>query len=226
MSLINDALKRAASLRKKELSPEGMPLEPAQTSQSNSGNSLKLVLLAILIVGGLGYAGFTWWKGRNPVPAAMAKNGKPAATNAPAAKNAAKTNNNPLARAAAIATSLKTANDQGAQMAESIPSKTAAEGVGNQGKMAAVAVNSQPSSPSAAAGPANSPGPKETGLQAIEFPPMQIQAIYFRSKGSAAVVNGKTIHEGEEVNGVKIAQIARDEIRIEYQGQSKTVSIK
>jgi hypothetical protein len=243
MSLINDALKRATSLRKKETAAERVPLEPVAASAPSSGNGLKIVLAAILVLG-LGYAGWSWRQGRNPQTPAVAKNGKTSATNKVAAPGTTKartvstgarsTNNNPLARAAAIATSLKKANDDGSSMAESIPGKAPEPVVQASGQPKAGNASSTPAAQSLArtknntalAAQSATPDLDKQTASAVEFPDLKVQGIFFRVKGPVAVIDGKSIREGEEVNGVKVAQITRDEIRLEYQGQSKTISLK
>ncbi|MGV3772036.1 MAG: hypothetical protein ACO1QB_03980 [Verrucomicrobiales bacterium] len=259
MSLINDALKRATSLRKKEPAHDGViPMEPVESRQQKRSNVRSVTLLAALLLA-FGYAGWSWFGGGSPTPAAAA--GAPSTNKAAAktgsANNAASlaakradntnptekngsTNNNPLARASVIAEKIRSSNEIGAQEAERIdaaPDRVATQVAEAQkvsiSKAAPAASSDQDKNIDSSQFLAN---PADTTAQVskvagsafnqADFPAVQLQAIYYRSKNPAAVVNGKMFREGEEVNGVTIAQIARDEIRLEYHGQAKSIKLK
>ena len=57
------------------------------------------------------------------------------------------------------------------------------------------------------------------------FPAVKLQGIFFRLKNPEAMVNGKTVRVGESVLGAKVTRIDRREVVVEWNGQSKTLSL-
>jgi len=48
-----------------------------------------------------------------------------------------------------------------------------------------------------------------------------LQAIFFRESGPSALINGKSVGIGEEVDGAKVKAIARQSVTLDYAGELK-----
>lgn len=197
MSLINDALKRATQQKKGPI-PEGGPVLQPVTEKSNTGKKVIFLLLVVLVLGGGGYAGWTWWKGRSESAAAA-----PPSTNK---TTVAKTDTakNPIERAAAT---LETAAARGADPA--------------------------PETKTTAATPATPPAADTTAKAAAPVTPvpapyteLRVQGIFFRLKDPTAIINGKTVRPGDEIDGSKVVKIERTSVKVERDGQPKDLFLK
>ncbi len=199
MSLINDALKRASN--KKNPPGDGGPVLQPVTESDGKGKKAILLVLLLLLVGGAGYAGWTWWSGRSATA-----NNAPAATNNSAAKTPAlPATNNPVARAAAT---LEAATNRGeSKTSEVSPADTKT-----------TAATSTPATAENAA----------TNIAPAVAPPkdLRLQGIFFRMKDPTAIINGKTVRNGDEIDGAKVVRIDRASVRVEVNGQQKDLTLK
>jgi len=57
----------------------------------------------------------------------------------------------------------------------------------------------------------------------IEFPPLHLMGLVFNGKNSSVVINGHNLHLGEMIEGVKIEEIHRDSVVVEFAEQRKTL---
>ena len=238
MSLINDALKRATNFRKKEnlSTPEGMPPLLVVNHDDSGNNRGKVVVLGAVLVAVLGYFAWNQFGGSKVEVVTKVQ----ASKETPKSAKASGTNNNPIARAAKIAEGIRAANSEGAKTAEGLAAgpaaateeKNTAAAIQVESKsLASEQPNTSPATISTPASQGDNASPASLASASIntadgDFPSVQLQAIYFRIRNPMAVVNGKTMRQGEEINGVKIAQIAHNEVRMEYQGALKTVTLR
>jgi hypothetical protein len=129
---------------------------------------------------------------------------------APAAKPVAKptltTNNNPLARASRTLGAVEDLNKEGESAAENM----------RAGSGGAV-VNPTPAigtpAPTVGAGSASATGPK-------------LQGIFYSAKNASAIINGKTVKVGDEVDGMKVVAITQQAVRVESGGQARELRMK
>ncbi|MEW6157149.1 MAG: HDOD domain-containing protein [Verrucomicrobiota bacterium] len=61
--------------------------------------------------------------------------------------------------------------------------------------------------------------------QAATFPKLKLHGIIFRGASSSALINGKSLQAGQEIDGVRILEIARQSVTIEWAGVQKTVNM-
>jgi hypothetical protein len=59
----------------------------------------------------------------------------------------------------------------------------------------------------------------------IAKPAFRLNGIFFVASKPSAVVNGKTVFVGEQVNGAKVIRISRDSVTLDVNGELKTVSV-
>ena len=58
------------------------------------------------------------------------------------------------------------------------------------------------------------------------FPPLKLQAIFFTPTNPRALVNGRTVGEGDEVGGARVKRIEADKVTVEWNGQSKVIEMR
>jgi cytoskeletal protein RodZ len=236
MSLINDALKRATSFKKRQTVDLGAPLQPVMPQGQSSARKVNIVpiaavVLLVVVVGG----GLWWWTGRTPTPTPVAAK-KSGTTNkvsgakdntasdkadkSVAAVPAASTNNNPIARSMEVAKKVQGLNNEGADIAASLNNAKPEPTPGTQKNPAANPVVAKTAPATTAATPA------ATVAANKDFPAVKVQAIYFRQKGPSAVLNGKTVKQGDNIDGMRVASIDRNAVKLEFNGQMKSVSLR
>ena len=58
------------------------------------------------------------------------------------------------------------------------------------------------------------------------FPNIKLQGIFFRIKDPSALINGRSMVVGEEIEGAVIKKIERSTVTFEFQGESRVVSLR
>ncbi|HQP91374.1 MAG TPA: type II secretion system protein N [Candidatus Omnitrophota bacterium] len=58
------------------------------------------------------------------------------------------------------------------------------------------------------------------------IPSFSLSGILFGQEGSIALINGRIVHEGAEVEGAKVTRILSDRVELEFQGQKITLRSK
>jgi hypothetical protein len=246
MSLINDALKRANQTPKRNPAPAPplTPLQPVEAARGGGGggSSYLIPVLLALVLGLAGVFLWMWAKSSQrvstlsagksvpersvppapvaslpiaaPVPVAKA----PATSVAPAsgglvpAKYGIKISTNLVVRtnAAKPVETAATAPETGASSGENPAAVTTTAPV-------ATVVTATPSGEVVSVAPAAPPVPKP------EFPTLKLQGIFFRQSNPSVLINGKTLRTGERIEGVRIIKIERDNVTLEWSGQTRVV---
>lgn len=57
------------------------------------------------------------------------------------------------------------------------------------------------------------------------LPTFRLQGIFFRNTSPSAMVNGKSVFVGDFVSGAQIKAIDRERVTLEYEGQTKTLTL-
>ena len=126
---------------------------------------------------------------------------------APAAKPATKptltTNNNPLARASQTLGAVENLNKDGENAADNMR-----VGAGGAVVNPTPAIGTPAPVVAAASG-----GPK-------------LQGIFYSAKNASAIINGKTVRVGDEVDGLKVVAITQQAVRVESGGQARELRMK
>lgn len=226
MSLINDALKRASAKSTARPAnpdlPQGVPvLQPAPDQKP----ALTVPVLGLILLAALLIIAFFFMRSKEPVQQASATTAQPGAApassppatalpkaaaptpEAPAASQTTPAANavlNPLQRAAAVANKISAQNDEGVAAAQSISTPAAAP-------------------PAPIAAPVRTAPPVE---QAPAPPSFKLQAIFYRLNNPTAVINGKTVRQGESVSGAKVLAIQRNAVELDLNGHRQTLSLK
>jgi hypothetical protein len=241
MSLINDALKRATrATRMKPRKPaeisDGSAILPTFDKRSNGAGVLP-ILIVVLVVIGLGYGGWVWWQKKSAPPAvATTVKPKPKSTADGKSMVDAKTRgatNNPIARSRATLEKVQDQNHQGERVADTMkanPTPTKVASAGSQGAPAAPQVaTSTPQVTSAtqeATTPQAAPTAPESQQVAHATPAnLRLQAVFFRLKKPSAIINGKTVYEGDDVEGAHVVKIERRSVNVQQDGSVRTLSL-
>ena len=75
-----------------------------------------------------------------------------------------------------------------------------------------------PPPPTAPPAPAAPPKP--------EFPALQLQGIFYRPSKPSAVINGRTLGVGDQLGGVKILAIEPQAVKVEFNGETRTLQFQ
>jgi hypothetical protein len=87
--------------------------------------------------------------------------------------------------------------------------------------------------PPPAAAPAPAPAPAPVVAPAPAPPPpakpvveawpveLKLMGILFNQTNPRALINGKTLHEGDEIDGIRVTKIEHDQVTVEWHGQVK-----
>ena len=128
---------------------------------------------------------------------------------APAAKPAAKptltTNNNPLARASQTLGAVENLNKEGESAADNMRA-----GVGGAVVTPNAATKSEP--------------PHVGSYEKTSGP--KLQGIFYSANNASAIINGKTVKVGDEVDGLKVVAITQTGVRVESGGQARELRMK
>lgn len=211
MSLINDALKRArttpAPAPAASADAAMIPVAaPVTTVPKTNRTPVGLIAGMVLCAGVAGWFFFKWREASTAsqptsqsTALASVEKPKPATQLAPAAPPVSK----PIAQEPAAAP------------AQTKPAIAAAAPV------AAPAVTAKPvSGPSVQpAASTSAPAPAVAASAPAPLPELKLQAIVFRMKNPSALINGRHVEVGDDVSGVRIAEIQRTTVFIEWQGQ-------
>jgi hypothetical protein len=57
------------------------------------------------------------------------------------------------------------------------------------------------------------------------FPKLKLQGVYYRAGDSTALINGKNVSEGGEIEGVLVARIDKQSVELQYQGETRVLRI-
>lgn len=85
---------------------------------------------------------------------------------------------------------------------------------------AAVSTRAVPTPPSTPSPPPAEPAPPTT-LAPPSFPSIKLQALFYKSRNSAVVINGQILEVGQQVDDVKVVSISRQIVVVEWQGETK-----
>lgn len=238
MSLINDALKRArkAPRRAPETSSGEAPLQPAEGAASAASRSR----LALPLLGGValvlaGWFFWQWWTGpvQPPPTAATQPPTNRLAAAARAASNVVQAISNRAAPPTIDATNAPVVAAQETSPAKITNAVAQTESATSTIELAAAPeVRPKATNPAAAsdtastAAAAAAPISTTTPLRSVNFPPMQLQAIYYRLSKPSALINNRTLYLGDEIEGARVVAIERHTVRLEMGGRTKDLTLK
>ena len=55
---------------------------------------------------------------------------------------------------------------------------------------------------------------------------MKLMGIFFSKTNPRAIINGKTVVEGDEIKGIRVTTIEHDQVTLEWNGQVKKLIIE
>lgn len=202
MSLINDALKRGSKkpAPRPDL-PPGVPvMSAAEPERRRAPWALFAAIFSVALI-------FVFFRSKsNPASSAAPTNSVQAS--APVNQPAAAAARNPVQSAAAVLNKVAERNDEGAA-APPVAASTAV---------------ARPVAATPAAVETVTPAPP-----ALKPAEIKLQAIYFRLNNPTALLNGKTLRPGQNVEGVegaKLVAINRTSVEVEVDGVRRTLNLK
>lgn len=217
MSLINDALKRASEAQKKREAtpqpgptPSGPALVPAESPRRSVPTFLVPSLLVLALALGAWFL-WGWWSARS-VPAA-------AATAQPTAMAAARP------PAGATAPGLAPGSAAPGPGVNLTPVERPAPAVRAPAPHAdkppkAVAASPAATSPAAATPLVAAPPARQ------EFPTLKLQGIYYRLSSPSALINGKTLYVGDEIDDAKLVKIERFNVTMQFGAETRVFKLQ
>lgn len=244
MSLINDALKRAhlAQKQRPPVGPLGVPLQPAEAHPA--GNWLPVAAVTASLMLALGAAGWLVWFGWQSVrQASAAKATAPSASRAepsqikapPAPATVPTTPPAAASPAVQVNTAPVALSTQSAPPTPVTPNPAPAVAAVPQNpppapmaEVPAPVASTPPASPVAVAVPnvpvtAPTPAPAPVKPQ---FPEVKLQGIFYLSTRPSALISGKTVFIGDQVQGTRVVTIERRSVTLEFDGQTKVLSME
>lgn len=216
MSLINDALKRASKMK-----GSSNQLQPVFGKKKGSSK-------AVVIGGGLVVLGLAGWLGMNFLGGG--ENTDQAAQPVVPDQRATFTNSRPsnvLVQASNTLQTVANLNSQGTAVATNIDTtpvvaaNTNTLGTNDLSGTTSTQVATTPpvETPPVEAPPVEPPPP-------VQFPPIKLQAIFFRTNQSIARINGRSVKPGDVIDGVRVRNIDQQSVRIEYQGEVRSLALQ
>jgi hypothetical protein len=222
MSLINDALKRAGQTLKRnpaEPSPT-IGLKAAEDGGASMGGPVKL-LLVVLVVAVLGAGGWFIWKAVRPAkpkPPTAAREGKKTGV-------------------VELAKSLSGAKATGVQAKVTGTVQPNLKPVVLSNPPAPAVTSPEPAKPvEPTVGPAAQPSPSakaEPTVAAPEkpaapapWPTLDLEGIFFRLKNPSARINGTNLYVGNEIEGARVVDIQRQQVKVEFGGETSVLTLK
>ena len=213
MSLINDALKQASRTQKIAVAGAapghgGANLRPVDGPRSGKATAIVLPILFTLVLTASGCFFWQWWQGR--------KGGE--------AFNFSKQVGNLMQ---SVTSALPGKSNAVSTQVGSAQSQASAGGQPNQSAAGAQAgVKPQQNFIGRMFSKSNHEEMAEGAKPTVKsFPPMKLQGIYYRVGDSTVLINGRNLTIGDEIDGVKIADIDRQSVTLEFQGQTKELRI-
>ncbi len=200
MSLINDALKRASKANPPPPSSPNQveaPLLPAEHRRP-SASRLLWPLLGLVLASAVWFFVKGWQAGN---VGNLSANQTPVLAREPVIINYPGTLKN---SAAQVSTSQ---NQARTNVSAARPAPANSTGL--------AAVNSATSVPATAVEPAKP-----------SFPPVRLQGIFYRPKNPSVMINSKTLLVGEKVAKVKVLAITRDSVTLEWNGETKVLTLE
>lgn len=213
MSLINDALKRAAESQKQNPSdpPAKVPLQPVDYAARPSPFFRLLALLALLALVAVSVWAFSkWWHTRQPARESAAAG---SAVKAGDASIESRTPEPAMPRPGIqVSTNVVTRADSTAASATAAtpPVAVATTTVGIQ------PVEPPPGETNAVATATNSPP---------SFPELKLQSIIYRLNKPTVVINGDMLHVGDVIKEVRVTKIERYTVTVVWRGETNTLSL-
>jgi hypothetical protein len=217
MSLLNDALRRAADTDRNRTSPPLSPLQPV-TYTGRPNWALRFALTVLLVVA-LGLSAFflTRWSSRRQGVPASNPGGATLAAAPPSASAAALTpGGRNAATPAPLALQAGTAVARPAGSVRSPSPPTPASPAPATDAAATVSAGTRSTSNSV---PARAPEAED------RFPALKLQSIIFRLSQPSAVINGQMLGVGDAVAGARVVRIDRHAVVVAWKGLTNVLEM-
>ncbi len=205
MSLINDALKRAAEAQQQTASapPPQAPLQPVDFGVRPRPFLRVVVFWLLLIAVALSVWFFSeWWHANHPPQLAQPAD-LPSAVPAPRAPPQAEV----FASGPAIKVSTNIVFRDGRTREAGNPATAPAEA--RVESVPAAATNALP----------------KAAPTVPSFPELKLQSVIYRPNSPAVLINGEMLQVGDEIKGARIVRIERYAVTVEWRGERRELSL-
>lgn len=209
MSLINDALRRAAEAQKQgpPNSPPSLPLQPVDYSTSPNPLYKPLVVLALLPLVGVAVWAFSkWWDTSRQAGVA---------TNRLVAQN--------LPASGMTVDAMAPAQDPTPAPLIMISTNTAVRSGSSALSAAAATPPVETKAVETPPAKTNTADASTNGPQA--FPQLKLQSIIYRLNKPAVVIDGEMLHVGDVIKEARVVKIERYTVTVEWKDQTRELSL-
>ena len=228
MSLINDALKRAATDKSRDAQSSAPvpPMQPVEAPPARGTSPLLLGGVLLLGIGAIGIAAALWFGGRaGTQPASTSAN----QTTAPA--NGIGITENPATAPASTSTSVPALTTLPTQTSEPVApaiskaqNPPATTGPATKTPPPNVVKSAAPVPATSAPAIAVTKSPSATPTAAPK--PVRLQSIFYRLRGPSVIINGKTLRVGDSFDGITVVSIQRTSVEITQNGKYRTLTLQ
>ncbi len=205
MSLINDALKRATQTPPPAVPPAGADpsLRPVEYHRPST---LPLVLVPLLLLAIFSLAAWLFYEGWK-----QSRRAKSANADLPVAARHFPANSTEPSQSAKQTKAEKPPRTEPLLPGGPRPSQMAT---------APAPTETAPPATNPPAPVAPAPPPKPT------FPVLKLQGIFYRPSNPSAVINSKTVYRGDKIERAKVVNIEADSVTVEWEGQTKVLTLQ
>lgn len=67
--------------------------------------------------------------------------------------------------------------------------------------------------------------PNSIRIMPVQFPELKINGIFYQKTRPSAIINGKTVFIGEEINGVKVISIDPESVTVQFKGEKRVIKM-
>lgn len=229
MSLINDALKRASKTQQEQRSTSVPPLTkdaefipaPARAPIKDGFPVAALVIIFIAVFAGGIWFFWQWSHGKKEEPKTVAVTA-------------------PIQQAQPTPVAVKPVQSKPVSTPpQAVVAVTPKSSVKTNSPLLAKPVEKQPA-PIVLTSPKHVDEPRPKAAQPVVekvelvaskasvtmFPTLKLQGIFFRLSNPSAMIDGKQVFVGEKVQGAKVIKIERQSVTLEFDGQTKELSLQ
>ena len=222
MSLINDALRRAAADKPRDAqSAEVPPLQPVESASRPATSPLLVGGILLLGTGMIAVAAALWFSGRS-------NSNNDATAQASANRAAVAPTVSPIAEPSPVIANVPATNRPSALAVEKETS-VIPQAAGPQTSTRATAASSDTknaNTPPKAVASSRPAAPTAQQTAEANQKPVRLQSIFYRLKSPTVIINGKTLGVGDSVDGIKVVSIQRTSVEIVQNGKYRTVTLQ
>jgi hypothetical protein len=198
---------------------------PPAPPTMNTGSKLPALLAALLVFCIVGVAAIVWWQKRGQVSVAARENTTEEVGEADVLAALAGDEN---ARARVLAAAEREETEEAARLASNAATVPVAAP-----QTAPAQPLPKPIAPAPVTTAKTTPPSANTGVVArstpgttVKFPPLKLQSIFYRPSNPSVMINGRTLYENDEIDGVLVAHIQPSSVTLVLSGATNVLMLR